>query len=140
MSMLVRINPDVIQYLLRDFSFQARPEVCRVLKLCCLVVGLPRSLYPQMSFDLSGSSLGEAAFQCCLRKVQTYVLNAGYEHQLFFTDLTPDAVRNAIADAGVFYVTPGFDIWKNYCDPVVESFVADYQKLYCSFVLERRKS
>ena len=76
--------PDVIQYLLRDFSFHARPEVCRVLKLCCLVVGLPRVSYHRLMFDLSGSSLGEAAFQCCFRLVQSYVLSAGYEHQFFY--------------------------------------------------------
>ena len=124
----------------RDFSFHASPEVCRVLKLCCLIVGLPRITYPQVSFDLSGSSLGEAVFQCCLRLVQSYVLSAGYEHQLFFTDVTFDVVRCAIVDAGVFYVTPGYDNWKSYCDPVVDSFIADYQKLYCSYLLGRRKS
>ena len=132
--------PDVVQNLLRDFSFHARPEVCRVLKLCCLVIGLPRVVYPQVSFNLSGSSFSESAFQCCLRLVQSYVMSAGYEHQSFFTDSTLDAVRSAIADAGVFQVTPGYDIWKIYGDPVVESFIADYQKLYCSFLLERRES
>ena len=132
--------PDTVQYLLRDFSFTARPEVCRVLKLCCLVIGVPRVSYPVVSFDLSGSSLSESAFQCCLRLVQSYVMSAGYEHQLFFTDLTLDAVRDAIVDAGLFYVTPGFDVWRNYCDPAVDAFVASYQKLYCAFLLGRRKS
>ena len=37
--------PDIVQYLLRDFSFHSRPDVCRVLKLCCLVIGLPRVSY-----------------------------------------------------------------------------------------------
>ena len=132
--------PDVIQYWLRDFSFHVRPEVCRVLKFCCLIVGLSRITYLQVSFDLSGSSLGETAFQCCLLLVQSYVMSAGNEHQLFFTDVTLDAVRCAIADAGVFYVTPGFDIWKNFCDHVVDSFIADYRKLNCSYLLGRRKS
>ena len=102
----------VEKHLLRDFSFRARPEVCRVLKLCCLVVGLPRVNYPQVTFDLSGSLLSKTAFECCLRLVQSCELSAGYEHQLFFTDVTLDAVRCAIADAGVFYVSPGYDIWK----------------------------
>ena len=132
--------PDVVKYLLRDFSFRARPEVCRVLKFCYLVVGLPHVSYSRVTFDLSGSPLSEAAFECCLRLVQSCVLSASYEHQLFFTDVTLDAVRCAIADAGVFYVTPGYDVWKNYCDLAVDSFIAGYQKLYCSFLLGRRKA
>ena len=132
--------PDVVEYLHRDFSFRARPEVCRVLKLCCLVAGLPHVSYPRVTFDLSGSSLSEAAFECCLRLVQFCVLSAGYEHQLFFTDVILDAVRCAIADAGVFYVNPGYDVWKNYCDPTLDSFIAGYQKLYCSYLLGRREA
>ena len=95
---------------------------------------------PGCFFYLSGSSLGEGAFQCCLLLVQSYVLSAGYEQQLFFTDVTLDAVRCAITDAGVFFVTPGYYIWKSYCDPVVDSFITDYQKLYCLYLLGRRKS
>ena len=80
--------PDVVRYLLQDFSFVARPEVCRVLKLCCLVVGVPAVQYPPVSFDLSGCALSKAVFHDCVRLVQSYVLCAGYEHQVFFTDVT----------------------------------------------------
>ena len=132
--------PDVVRYLLQDFSFVARPEVCRVLKLCCLIVGVPAVQYPPVSFDLSGCALSKAVFHDCVRLVQSYVLCAGYEHQVFFTDVTLDAVRDAIVTAGIFYITPGYDLWKNYCDPGVDSFIANYRKLYSTFLLERRKS
>ena len=134
--------PDIVQYLLRDFTFTARPEPCRELKLCCLIIDLPRITYPAVFFDLSGNSLSEAIYQCCLRLVKSYVMSARYEHQLFFTDLTLDdgIVRDAIVDAGVFYVTPGFKVWKHYCDPAVDSFVANYQRLYSAFLLQRRES
>ena len=62
---------DVVQYLLRDFSFQARHHVCRVLKLCCLVVGSSCGVHPQVSPDLGGSKICEEIFQDCLRLVQS---------------------------------------------------------------------
>ena len=40
--------PDVVHHLLRNFSFQSRSDVCRVLKLCCLVLGLPHVSYQQV--------------------------------------------------------------------------------------------
>ena len=39
---------DVTQFLLQDFSFQARHRLLRVYKLCCLIVGSPRSVYPSI--------------------------------------------------------------------------------------------
>ena len=66
--------------------------------------------------------------------------SAGYGQQLFLTGLTLNAVPSAIANAGVFYITHGYGIWKDFCDPVVDPFIADYQKLNCAFLLERRKS
>ena len=69
--------PDIVHNLIRDFSFQSCPAVYRVLKLCCLVIDLPRFAYPQVSFDLSGGLLSETAFQCFLRLVQTYMMSAG---------------------------------------------------------------
>ena len=71
--------PDIVQYLLREISFHSLPDVYHVLKLCCLVIGLPRVSYAQVSFQLSGSLLSEAALQRCLQLVQTYVMSAGYD-------------------------------------------------------------
>ena len=67
-------------------------------------------------------------------------MSAKYGHRLFFTDLTLDAVRGAIAKAEVFFITPGYDIWKDFCDPFMDSFFAKNMKLYCAFLVERRES
>ena len=96
---------DVVHCLLHDFSFQARHHVCRVLKLCCLVMGSSCGVQPQVSLDLGGSKIGEELFQDCLRLVQSYVLSLGYCPRLFFTESTLGAVRDAIASAGVFFVS-----------------------------------
>ena len=51
-----------------------------------------------------------------------------------------DAVRESIADAGVFYVAPDVDLWSSFCGGVAEEFVSRYSSLFNSFVLVRRKS
>ena len=130
----------VVQYLLRDFSFRARHHVCRVLKLCCLVMGSSCGVQPQVSLDLGGSKIGEDIFQDCLRLVRSYVLSPGYCPRLFFTESTLGAVRDAIASAGIFFVTPGYHVWKDVCDPGVASFVSLSRKAYGTYLLERRKS
>ena len=132
--------PDMVDWLLQDFSFQPRPHVCRVLKLCVLVTGRPRMDYPAVAFDLSGSMLAVETFKECLQLVQSYVLSPGYAHKSFFTDVTMDAVRESIANAGVFYVAPNFDLWAEFCGGIAEEFVSRYSGLFNSFVLKRRKS
>ena len=72
--------------------------------------------------------------------MQSYVLSPGYCPRLFFTESTLGAVRDAIASAGIFLVTPGYDVWKDVCDPGVASFVSLSRKAYATFLLERRKS
>ena len=131
---------DVVIWLLRDFGFQARVHACRVLKLCVLITGRPLENYPQaaVTFDLSGSKLSEKKFRECLLLVQSYVLSPGYSHKSFFTDPTLDAVEEAIADAGVFYVAPNFDLWTELCSGIAEAFASRYQSLYDTFLLGRR--
>ena len=131
--------PDIVQYLLRDFSFHSRPDVCRVLKLCCLVIGLPRVSYTLgFFFYLSSRLLSEAAFQCRSQLVQTYVMSTGYCHQLFFTDLTLDAIWSANANADVFYITPGYDIGRTFVIPVLCTPLLPTIRI--CIVLERRES
>ena len=132
--------PDIVSWLLRDFGFQARVHACRVLKLCVLITGRPRECYPSVTFDLSGSRLAERKFRECLLLVQSYVLSPGYAHKCFFTDPTLDAVEEAIADAGVFYVAPNFDLWAEFCGGIAEAFASRYRNLYDTFLLERRQS
>ena len=121
---------DVVQHLLFDFVFQARHRLLRVFKLCCLFVGMPAVKYLVVTFDLSGSALESRSFQDCLRLVQSYVMCAGYSPQRLFSDQTVRAVRRAVADSGVFFVTAGFDLWKNF----------GKRTLYNTFLNERRKA
>ena len=93
-----------------------------------------------MSLDLGGSKIGEDIFQDCLRLVQSYVLSPGYCPRLFLTESTLGTVRDAIASAGISFVTPGYDVWKGVCDPEVASFVSRSRKAYGTYLLERRKS
>ena len=104
---------DVMAFLLGDCSFQSRHNVLRIFKLCCLIVSSGRSRYPSVLLELPGSALDQKAVDDCVRMVQSYVLSPGYAPKLFFTDLTLDAVRSAVEDASVFYVTGDFDVWKN---------------------------
>ena len=131
---------NMMNWLLRDFSFLARQRVCRVLKLCVLITGKPRTGYPTVNFDLNGSKLSMAKFQECLHLVQNYVLSPEYEHQSFFTEPTLEAVREAISNAGVFYVAPNFDLWFDFCGGSVFDFISHYSRLYGAFLFGRRKA
>ena len=96
--------------------------------------------YPSVIFDLGGSKLSEKKFQVCLLLVQSYVLSPENVHKCFFTDSTLDAVQEAIADAGVIYVGPNFDLWTEFCGGIAEAFVSRYRSWYNSFLSERWQS
>ena len=130
---------DVTQFLLQDFSFQARHRLLRVFNLCCLIVGSPRSVYPSVAFDLSGSALSWESFHDCPLLVQSYVLSAGYSHQSLFSDHTMRAVRDAVLNAGTFFVAADFDLWKEFCVSKLDSFVGRYITLYFAFLAENCK-
>ena len=119
--------------------FQARHHVCRVLKLCCLIMGGSCGVHPQVTFDLGGGEINEDVFRNCLRLVQSYVFSPGYCPQLFLTESTLGAVRDAIASAGIIFVTPGYNVWKDVCDSGMASFISRSRKIYDTSLLERRK-
>ena len=64
----------------------------------------------------------------------------GIFKSIFFSDQTLVGVRKAIASAGVVFVTPAFDMWKNFCNSDVDDFVANYSALFTIFLVERRKA
>ena len=105
--------------------------------MCCLVAGVPSSHYPVVSLDLAGFALGAECFQSCVQLVQSYISSVGYSHQFFFSDQTLIVVKKAIADAGVFFGTSDFNIWK---DDDVDAFVSKYSAFFAAFLVERRKS
>ena len=121
---------DVVRHLLLDFGFQTRHRVLRVFKLCYLFVGMPAVKYPVVTFDLSGSAVESRSFQDCLRLVQSHVICSGYSPQSLFGDQTVRAVRRAVADTGVFFVTAGFNLWKNFCKTDIDALAAPNVTLY----------
>ena len=131
---------NVVDFLLRDYSFQARRHVYRVFKLCCLVVGMPVKKCPPVTIDFSGSVISPTDFRSCMELVQSYVLSPGYSHQSFFTDSTLDAVRAAISDAGVSFVAPGFSLWNDFCGSGYDAFLSRFRKLYFSYLRDCQKS
>ena len=44
-----------------------------------------------------------------------------------------------MSDAGVFFVTAGFDLWKIFCKTDHDAFASQYKSLYKAFLDERRK-
>ena len=131
---------NIMEFLLNDFSVHARHHVFRVFKLCCLVIELPGSDLPAVEFDLSGCALSRIDFDRSLRLVQSYVLSSGYSHETFFTNPTLDAVRDAIATAGVIFVAPNDNLWAGFCDPAYEKYITDVGVAYKQFLDERRKA
>ena len=51
-----------------------------------------------------------------------------------------DTVRSAVADAGVFFVMPNFDKWKDFCGPRPHEFVTRIRSGYHKLLVERRKA
>ena len=132
--------PDVCRYLLDDFVFQSRRHVMRVFKLCCFLVGEPNHACPPFTIDLGGCGQAERSVHLCCRIVQSYVLSDGYAPQSLFTESTLGLIRDAIANAGLFYIGTDFNVWKDLCDSGVDWFISAFCELYGEFLLNRRRS
>ena len=131
---------DVVQFLLRDFSFQSRTHVFRLFKTCCLIVGTRNRNLPVVTIDLSGSALDQAIVQDCILVVQSHVLGPRFNPQLFFSGSLLIAVQDAIANSGVVFVGAHVDVLKSVRLSDVSTFVGCYKSLYRSYLAERRKS
>ena len=97
-------------------------------------------MYRSVALDLSGSALSWESFHDCLFLVQSYVLGAGYSQHSLFSDHTMRAVRDAVLNAGNFFVAADFDLWKEFCGSKLDSFVGRYTTLYSAFLAEKRKN
>ena len=120
---------DVVQFLLRDFSFQSRTHVFRLFKICCLIVGTRDSNPPVVTIDLRGSALDQAMVQDCILIVQSHVLGPSFSPQIFFSGSLLLAVQNAITNSGGFVVGAGVDIWEGLRLSDVSAFVGRYKSL-----------
>ena len=131
--------PDVVQFLLRDFAFQSRTHVFRLFKICCLVVGVPKSNLPAVTIDLGGSALSPAVVQGCVLIVQSHIVIPSFNPRLFFSASLLVAVREAIAESGIFFRVADFDVWKDFCSGDMESFVGRYRSLYKKYLMGRQR-
>ena len=61
--------PDVMSFLLRNFSFQARFHAFCIFKFCCLVIALSQNL-PAVTIDIKGSAIDSGVFDLCLLVVR----------------------------------------------------------------------
>ena len=104
---------DRVHYLLEDFSFASRRNLCHVLKLCVLVLSRPSLRLPDVSIDLSGCVVPNMCITSALRCVQSYVMSPHYRQGGFFTEATMKGVRDAIAGARGFMSDATSDPWSS---------------------------
>ena len=126
--------PDVVSYLLGDYSFLVRKNLCRVFELCCLVVLKPRQKHPDVDIDLSGCAVPYWTVTSLIRGVQSCVLSSNYKQKAFFTKHTIDIVRNAINGAQDFMDLASYDPWGRICCGGQELFVPRYLELFDAFL------
>ena len=75
---------DVVSFLLADYGFLARKNLCWTFKLCCLVIVQPQQNFPAVDIDLSNCAVPALVVSSCVRGVQSSVLSANYMQKLFF--------------------------------------------------------
>ena len=130
---------DVMTYLLSDYSFLSRKSLCRILKLCYLVIRRPTCTYPAVVFSLKDCVVPESVVSSCLRGVQSYVCASHFKVQTLFTPRTMECIRDAISGAREFMSSsPDFDPWARICVSDRVSFVQRYSELFSAH-LERKK-
>ena len=93
---------DVITYLLADYGFVSRKSLCRVFKLCCLMIRRPFSQYLQVEIDLGGCRVPAVVVKSCIRGIQSYVSALNYKQGAFLTKHTMECVRSAVSGSQVF--------------------------------------
>ena len=49
-------------------------------------------------------------------------------------------MKKAISIAGAFFGTSDFNVWKDFCSGVVDTFVAKYSALFAALLVEHRKN
>ena len=130
---------DVVAYLLADYSFLSRKSLCRVFKLCCLVMRRPTCDFPAVVFSLNECVVPETVVTSCLRGVQSYVCSPSFKVGSFFTQRTMESVRDAISNARNFMISSsGFDPWARVCTGDRSAFVLRYSELFSAH-LDRKK-
>ena len=129
--------PDVVSFLLADYSFLARKNLCRAFKLCCLVILRPQKSFPAVDIDLSNCAVPEPVVSSCVRGVQSCVLSANYSQKSFFTKHTMESIRDAIVNSRAFMSRVDFDPWERICSGGHGGFVNRYTALFKAYLAQK---
>ena len=131
---------DVVNCLLLDYSFLARRSLCRILKLCCLVLRRPAPNYPAVIFALNDCVVPTSVVTSCLRGVQSYVCSLEFKMISLFTQHTMERVRDAISGARNFMVSGSdFDPWSHSCVSDRSAFIQRYSVLFETHVCQKKE-
>ena len=132
--------PDVKQYLFSDYSFLSRKALCRVFKLCCLVVLKPRSDFPSVDIACAGCQVPDWVVATCVCGVQSSVSSVDFKLGTFFTKFTMNEVRESISSARSFMSQVDFDPWAGICSDSHAAFVERYTELFNARMSRKRGS
>ena len=130
---------DVVTHLMKDFAFQSRHNLVRVFKLCCLVAVGRSSVMPVVTLESSDCVIPQIVLHSCMRIVQSYVLNAGYHHQSFFSSSTLEQVRLDIQGARDFMTLDSYSPWDGIVCDGVDDFIRDVRDLFCAHLSRKRR-
>ena len=122
--------PDIVQYLLSVYSFLSRRALCRVFKLCCLVVLKPRGDFPAVDTSFAKCQVPEWVVATCICGVQSSVSSADFKLATFFTKFTMQEVRDSINAAQTFMSQVDFDPWTRICSGGQAAFVENHTDLF----------
>ena len=128
---------DVVSFLLSEYDFWTRKNLCRTFKLCCLVLVQPQQNFPAVDIDLSNCALPALVVSSCVRGVQSCVLSANYRQKSFFTKHTMECVRDAIVGSHAFMSHAEFDPWERICSGGQSGFVSRYTSLFDAYLTQK---
>ena len=138
-SGLVASNISNIMNMLKDFAFQSRHNLLRVVKLCCLIVVGRTHVVPDVSLEIAECQVPQAVVRSCVRIVQSFVLSGGYQHQHLFTSSTLDQVREDISGASAFMGSSYYSPWESILGDGVEEFIGHFRSRYAKHLCQKRK-
>ena len=131
---------NVVEFLMADYSFLSRKNLCRVLKLCCLLALKPRTDFPRVTIDISNCAVPGLVVTSCVRGVQSGVAASNYKHSAFFTKHTMECVRDAIAASEVFMGCASVDPWVNICCADQSAIERRYMELFTAHLAQNKES
>ena len=132
--------PDVRQHLLSDYSFLSRKALCRVFKMCCLVVLKPCSHFPVVDIVSAHCEVPDWVVATCVCGVQSSVSSADFKLSTFFTKFTMNEVRVSIDAAQTFMSQADFDTWAGICGGGQAAFLERYTDLFNAARVNRKRS